>query len=130
MGGRDGPEWLGTMDRNQWARWTGIPSVQTDEGFVLKKGSSAAKSNTDSLSTKLVKLKDQLIEDGRLGAEVDHLLLSEDILMSSSSYAAALIAGTARSGPQSWVHSSGKSLKELDDLAAKKAETESSTMDA
>jgi IS5 family transposase len=26
MGGRDGPEWLGTMDRIQWARWTGIPS--------------------------------------------------------------------------------------------------------
>ena len=26
MGGRDGPESLGTMDRNQWARWTEIPT--------------------------------------------------------------------------------------------------------
>jgi len=99
--------------------------VQTDEGFVLRKGSTASKSNTDSLSTKLVKLKDQLIEDGRLVAEGDHFRLTEDILMSSSSYAAALIAGTARSGPQSWFHSNGKSLKELEDLAAEKAESES-----
>ena len=37
--------------------------------------------------------------------------------MSSSSYAAALIAGTARSGPQSWFDSEGKSLKELEDIA-------------
>lgn len=99
--------------------------VQTDEGFVLRKGSTASKSNTDSLSTKLVKLRDQLIEDGRLVEEADHFLLVEDILMSSSSYAAALIAGTARSGPQSWLYPDGKSLKEAEDLAAEKAEADS-----
>ena len=92
--------------------------VQTDEGFVLKKNSTASKTNTDSLSTKLVKLKEQLIADGRLVIEGDHLRLTEDILMSSSSYAAALIAGTARSGPQSWYSATGKSLKELEDQAA------------
>lgn len=92
--------------------------VQTDEGFVLKKGSTASKTNTDSLSSKLVKLKEQLIADGRLVIEDNHLRLTEDILISSSSYAAALIAGTARSGPQSWYSENGKSLKELEDQAA------------
>lgn len=92
--------------------------VQSDEGFVLKKGSTASKTNTDSLNGKLVKLKEQLVADGRLVSESDHFLLSEDILMSSSSYAAALIAGTARSGPQSWYTVDGKSLKELEDQAA------------
>lgn len=92
--------------------------VQTDEGFVLKKNSTASKTNTDSLSTKLVKLKEQLIADGRLTVEGDRLRLTEDILMSSSSYAAALIAGTARSGPQSWYSENGKTLKELEDQAA------------
>lgn len=96
--------------------------VQTDEGFVLRKGSTASKLNTDSLNTKLVKLKDQLIEDGRLAAEADHLILTEDVLMSSSSYAAALIAGTARSGPQSWFYHDGRSLKDVEELAAKVAE--------
>ncbi|RBI67637.1 GIY-YIG nuclease family protein [Vreelandella sulfidaeris] len=95
--------------------------VQTDEGFVLKKDSTASKTYTDSLSTKLVKLKEQLIADGRLLIEGDHLRLTEDILMSSSSYAAALIAGTARSGPQSWYSENGKSLKELEDQAAASA---------
>lgn len=89
--------------------------VQTDEGFVIKKGSTASKTNSDSLSTKLVKLKEQLLADGRMIQEADHLRLTEDLLMSSSSYAAAVIAGTARSGPQSWFAADGKSLKELED---------------
>ena len=91
--------------------------IQTDEGFVLKKGSTASKTNTDSLSAKLVKFKEQLIADERLLIEGDHLRLTEDILMSSSSYAAALIAGTARSGPQSWYSINGKTLKELEEQA-------------
>jgi hypothetical protein len=92
--------------------------VQTDEGFVLKKGSTASKTNTDSLNTKLVKLKEQLLADGRLLLEDDHLRLTEDVLISSSSYAAAIIAGTSRSGPQSWYDANGKSLKELEDQIA------------
>ncbi|HEY6095574.1 MAG TPA: GIY-YIG nuclease family protein [Gallionellaceae bacterium] len=95
--------------------------IQTGEGFVLKKGSTASKTNTDSLNSKLVKLKEQLVVDGRLVAEDDHLRLTEDVLMSSSSYAAALIAGTARSGPQSWYSADGKTLKELEDQAAESA---------
>ena len=95
--------------------------VQTDEGFVLKKGSTASKSNSDSLSTKLVKLKEQFVADGRMIAEDEQLRLAEDILMSSSSYAAAIIAGTSRSGPQSWYTADGKSLKDLEDLAVESA---------
>ena len=91
--------------------------VRTNEGFVLKKGSTASKSNSDSVSGKIAKMKEQLLADGRLVHEGDHLLLTEDVLMSSSSYAAALIAGTSRSGPQSWFNADGKSLKELEDLA-------------
>jgi|TARA_B100001057_G_scaffold406833_1_gene420384 hypothetical protein len=60
--------------------------VQTDEGFVLKKGSTASKTNTDSLSTKLVKLKEQLIADGRLITEDDcsGQLIPDSILRFSS----------------------------------------------
>ena len=103
--------------------------VRTNEGFVIKKGSTASKTNSDSVSGKIVKMKEQLLADGRLVDVGEHLILSEDILMSSSSYAAALIAGTARSGPQSWFAQNGKSLKDLEDLAlvqsAAKATTDS-----
>lgn len=89
--------------------------VQTDEGFVLKKNSTMTAKNNLSLSDRLVKLKEQLIADGRLLTEENHLRLTEDILMSSSSYAASFIAGSSRSGPQSWCAENGKTLKELED---------------
>jgi len=92
--------------------------VQTDEGFVLKKGSTASKTNSDSLSNKLAKFKEQLVSDGRFAVEANCLRLTEDILMSSSSYAAALIAGTSRSGPQSWFLPNGVSLKDLEEMPA------------
>jgi len=96
--------------------------VQTDEGFVLKKDSLTSRSNTESLYPKLVKLKEQLMADGRLVPEGNHFRLTEDLLMSSSSYAAALIAGTARSGPQSWFTSDGRSLKEIEERAVAASE--------
>lgn len=91
--------------------------VQTEEGFVIKKGSTAAKTPSVSLTGKIRELRERMLSDGRLREEEDHLLLTEDVLMSSSSYAAALIAGTARSGPQSWVASDGRTLKQIEESA-------------
>lgn len=89
----------------------------TDEGFVIKKGSQIARLNTDSAGVKVVKLKEQLQAEGRLVAEGDHLILAEDLLVSSSSYAAVIVAGTSRSGPQSWVAADGRTLKAIEDAA-------------
>jgi hypothetical protein len=91
--------------------------VLTDEGFVLKKGSQLSRSNTESAARRVVKMKEQLQGDGRIISEGDHLLLSEDVLISSSSYAAVMVAGTSRSGPQSWVTPDGRSLKSIEDAA-------------
>lgn len=92
--------------------------TQTDEGFVLKKDSMVSKSDSDSAARRIVKLKAQLISDGRLLDKEKYLLLAEDLLMSSPTYAAVLVAGTARSGPQSWFASDGRSLKDIEDAAA------------
>ena len=59
--------------------------------------------------------KKKLILDGVLEQVEDHLLLKKDTLISSSSYAAALVAGSSRSGPQSWKTSSGETLKALEE---------------
>ena len=53
----------------------------TDEGFVLRKGSHASRTNTESAALRVVKLKEQLQSDGRLVAEGDHLVLTEDVLI-------------------------------------------------
>ena len=87
----------------------------TDEGFVIKKGTLIARTNTDSLALRLVKLKEQMITDGRLLNEGDCLVLREDLLLSSSSYAATFIAGTARSGPQSGHTTDDRSLKLIEE---------------
>ena len=71
----------------------------TDEGFVIKKGSQIQKGNTESCPDRVIKYKEKLISDGKLIDKISFLELSEDILVSSSSYAATLIAGNSRSGP-------------------------------
>lgn len=89
----------------------------TDEGFVLKKGSQLSRVNTDSAGMKVAKHKDQLLAEGRIISEGDYLVLNEDVLVSSSSYAAVMVAGTSRSGPQSWITSDGRTLKAIEDMA-------------
>ncbi|MBF0281574.1 MAG: GIY-YIG nuclease family protein [Zetaproteobacteria bacterium] len=87
----------------------------TDEGFVLKKGSQLSKSNSESMPGKLSTIKAKLLADGVLKDEGSHLVASEDILFNSSSYAAAIVAGTSRSGPQSWKTDSGITIKKIED---------------
>lgn len=87
----------------------------TDEGFVLKKGSQLSKSNSESMPGKLSTIKEKLLVDGVLKDEGAYLVASEDILFNSSSYAAAIVAGTSRSGPQSWKTTTGKTIKKVED---------------
>ncbi len=93
----------------------------TDEGFVLKKGSQLSKTNTESIPGKLANIKQQLIIDGRLIDNGNILIANEDILFSSPSYAAAIVAGTSRSGPQSWKSAKGKTMNEIEEEALKNA---------
>lgn len=96
--------------------------VMTDEGFVLKKGSQVALANSESMHARVAGLKQQLIADGRLVAQGDQLLLTKDLLLSSPSFAAVLVAGTSRSGPQSWIAPDGRSLKAIEEAKVTAAE--------
>jgi hypothetical protein len=89
----------------------------TDEGFVLKKGSQLSKTNTDSIPGNLANIKAQLLKNGSFVEDGDKLIASVDILLSSSSYAAAIVAGTSRSGPQSWKTANGKTMKQIEDAS-------------
>ncbi|WP_212637926.1 DUF4357 domain-containing protein [Desulfocicer vacuolatum] len=87
----------------------------SDEGFVLKKGSELSKTNTDSIPGKLANIKARLLKDGAIKENGEKLIAAVDILLSSSSYAAAIVAGTSRSGPQSWKAANGKTMKQIED---------------
>jgi hypothetical protein len=98
----------------------------TDEGFVIKKGSQLSKTNTDTMPGKLVEIRDHLLKEGALEKQEYNLIAKEDILLSSSSYAAAIVAGTRRGGPESWKAANGKSMKQIEDELLASAKTATS----
>ena len=92
---------------------------QSDEGFMLIKDSEISNETTTSIPGKINVLRKKLIEENTLIERKNKLILMKDIILSSSSYAAALVAGTSRSGPQSWKDSKGKTLKAIEEKLIK-----------
>ena len=86
-----------------------------DDGFLLLEGSQLAYKSSKSMPAKCAKLKEQMVSDGFLQDKGDHYLLIKNKIVSSSSYAADLIAGSSRSGPQSWKTSNGETLKAVEE---------------
>ena len=91
----------------------------SDEGFVLIKDSEISINTTNSIPGKISELRDKLIIEKVLVENKNKLILTKDIILSSPSYAAALVAGTSRSGPQSWKDINGKTLKSLEESLIK-----------
>ena len=84
----------------------------TDEGFLVLKGSTAAREFTVG-NAGYQRLREKLIQDGSLAVENGHLTFTKDLSSNSSSQAASIMAGGNRSGPGSW-KSDGKMLGELE----------------
>lgn len=80
------------------------------EGFVVYKGSSVNKETKQSLSKTYKTLRTKLIDTKKI---VD-FQVTEDILFTSSSAAAATLLGYPASGPKCWKNSKGLSLKEIE----------------
>lgn len=89
---------------------------QTDDGFVLFKGSDVSGKTSKSMPGKTLSIREKWLADGTLVPNGDNYKLTKDSILSSSSYAAVLVAGTSRSGPQSWIDESGRSLKAVEEL--------------
>ncbi|MFB2648084.1 GIY-YIG nuclease family protein [Shewanella mangrovisoli] len=87
----------------------------TDDGFLLLAGSQISKKSSESMPGKSKSIKETMIQDGVIEEHPDHYLLIKDKLISSSSYAASLVAGNSRSGPQSWKTHEGEMLKALEE---------------
>ena len=88
---------------------------QTDDGFVLFKGSDVSGKTTGSMPGKTLSIREKWIADGTLQPFGDNFRLTKDCIVSSSSYAAVIVAGTSRSGPQSWIDEKGRSLKAVEE---------------
>lgn len=89
---------------------------QTDDGFVLFKGSDISGKTSKSMPGKTLSIREKWISDGTLVPNGENFKLTKDSILSSSSYAAVLVAGTSRSGPQSWIDENGRSLKAVEEI--------------
>lgn len=89
---------------------------QTDDGFVLFKGSDVSGKTSKSMPGKTLAIREKWIADGTLQPEGENYRLTKDSILSSSSYAAVIVAGTSRSGPQSWIDEKGRSLKVVEEI--------------
>lgn len=94
---------------------TGYPS---EEGFVIKSGSEAAAAEVASLQPGYKSLRADLKSKSVLVPEGDRLKFAQDFTFKSSSSAASVVAGSSRSGPQSWLRG-GRCLRDIEAENAK-----------
>lgn len=92
-----------------------------DEGFIVFAGSRGDSELRDSLGKGYLNLREQLIADGDLVAEGGALRVTRDVVFTSPSAAAAVLAGGAYNGREAWRDDSGTSLKALEEALANPA---------
>jgi hypothetical protein len=87
---------------------------ESEDGFVVRRGSTAVVQAVPSTPTYVVSLRNQLIENGTLAPKADgYFELTQDYEFTSPSNAAAFLVGANISGRESWRNQAGESLKVL-----------------
>lgn len=94
---------------------------RTTDGFVVLKGSEMASTTVPSFPRGFDSLREELIAGESVIEAQDKLVLSEDILFSSPSAAAAVIMGRSANGLLEWKNKSGKTLKQIEASEIEKA---------
>lgn len=94
---------------------------RTTDGFVVFKGSEMATSTVPSFPRGFDTLREELVNGESVIEEQEKLILSEDVLFSSPSAAAAVIMGRSANGLLEWKNQSGKTLKEIEASEIEKA---------
>ena len=96
------------------ARGANSQGEPTSDGFVVFKGSKFATSIVKSYPPTMIKLRQQLIDQGLLVTKNNELILTDDYIFGSPSTAAAIVMGRNANGLIEWKLSSGITLKEFE----------------
>jgi hypothetical protein len=94
---------------------------RTTDGLVVFKGSELASSTVPSFPKGFNSLRADLLNGESVIKEEGRCILSEDVLFSSPSAAAAVIMGRSANGLLEWKSKSGKTLKDIEALEIEKA---------
>jgi len=88
----------------------------TSDGFVVFKGSKAAASIANSMSSNHTSYRQKLIDEGILIDKGEFLEFSDDSIFSSPSTAATIMMGRNANGLIEWKNKDNKTLKEFEAL--------------
>ena len=92
--------------------------VLTDEGFVVYEGSLGNGDVRDHLGKGVRAYRDQLIADGSIREENGVIRFMRNVLFTSPSAAAAVLAGGSINGREAWKDQCGTTLKALEEELA------------
>lgn len=95
------------------ARGATARGIQTQEGFVVLRGSKIADSTVDSFSERLTAKRDDLIQSNKVQLINNEYVVIEDLLFSSPSLAAAIVMGRSANGLTEWKDKNNRTLKDL-----------------
>ncbi|CAN5374778.1 GIY-YIG nuclease family protein [soil metagenome] len=99
------------------ARGVEAHGAETPQGFVVRVGSQAAKSETESCHAYLRDIRAELVGQEVLRDAGDHYELTQDYTFSSPSTAAGVVLGRAANGRTEWATAEGRTLKSIQNAA-------------
>lgn len=99
------------------ARGIEARGIETPQGFVVRAGSHAAKTETKGCHTYLRGVRNDLKQQGVLKDIGDRFELIQDYSFSSPSTAAGVLLGRSSNGRQEWATSDGRTLKSIQNSA-------------
>lgn len=92
---------------------------ETDNGFLVREGSSASLAEVPSCHGYLKELRAALIENGVLKRQEQGFVFTQDYVFSSPSTAAGVVQGRSSNGRVDWKTKDGKTLKEIQERSMK-----------
>ncbi|MFJ5791035.1 GIY-YIG nuclease family protein [Lysinibacillus sp. NPDC093197] len=95
------------------ARGAKAKGVQTQEGFVVLKGSKIATDYVNSYGERSIAMRNELIQTEKIAVINNEFIVMEDLLFSSPSAAADIVMGRSANGLTEWKDSNRRSLKDL-----------------
>jgi len=87
--------------------------IETDHGYIVKQGSEAKKTLSQSCTETYRNLRRKLVETKILIESGDKLIFSEDTVFDSPSAASNMVLGRNSNGFTEWVNSNGHTFKEV-----------------
>ena len=87
--------------------------TETDQGYIMAKGSEAKKSLSNSCTETYRNMRRKLVETKIMVEDGDKLVFAEDAVFNSPSAASNMILGRNSNGFTEWVNKSGKTFKEV-----------------